>query len=459
MRHAISLVAVFLTGLLGGCTNRSTPGRGDPATGEKEVLAAPLVHPQRKSLRRSIDQPGIIQGDEETPLYAKLAGFVKTVSSDIGDRVEGPALGPAGKEVKPGTLLAEIAIPELVDEAKQKKALQKQAEAEVKQARQLFAIAKENTAAKESQVAEAKAGMKRAQADYRRWQTEWNRIDKMVREKAIDPQVGTEKLNQFRAAEAARDEASARIVSAEANFRKSKAERDKAEDDIALAQAKLKVATAEADRLASLLQYRQIRAPFSGIIAKRNADTGHFVQPAGGAKAEPLFTVVKLDTVRVIVKVPEADAALIHKGASAAISVPALQGTTFKGQVSRMSGALDNSSRTLRTEIDLPNSGGKLRPGMFVDTRITVALPERWVLPVGALAKVGDAMVCYQMENGKAVRTEVQVGRGDGSAVEVLKKRKPRGTAWENWTGKEVIVGANAVNLTEGQEIRADSRQ
>jgi len=440
-----------------GCNKSSTPGQGGNSPAQAATFT--VVRPQKKSLPKVIEQPGTIQAYESAPLFAKLAGFVKTVRVDIGDAVEGPAPASDSQPARAGTVLAELSIPELVDEGRQKEALVEQAKAEVEQAKKLVVVADANAVAAEALIAEAKAALERAQATYLRWESEAKRVAEMVRTKVLDQQTGAETENQFRAAEAGRREAQARVTVAEKAAVKAKAELGKADEDVKATAAKQKVAEAEAARLRSLLDYRFIRAPFGGVVTKRNADTGHFVQPAGAGKSEPLFTVARLDTVRVAVDVPEADAALIKKAAKAVIRVPALLGAEFAGEVARTSEALEPASRTLRVEIDLPNTEKKLRAGMYAYVRITAEMPEGWTLPANAVVKQADQTVCFLYRDGKAVRLPIQPGRTDGAITEVFKKQKAGVLgASEDWTGQEEVLSGAAATLTDGQPVNVSGR-
>ncbi|HVK11973.1 MAG TPA: efflux RND transporter periplasmic adaptor subunit [Gemmataceae bacterium] len=415
-----------------------------PPTQTPSGTAAPaatftVVRPEKKALPKTIEQPGTVRAFEEAPLHAKLAGFVTAVKADIGDRVEA------------GAVLAELGIPELEDEGRMKAALVDRARAHVEQAKKQVTIAEANVVVAEAQTAEAAAGVRRADAVYARWESEARRVGEMVRTRVVDPQTGDETTNQFRAAEAARDEARARGTASEKLAVKAKAELGKATEDVKAAEADERVAAAEAARLKSLLGYRQIKAPFAGTVTRRAVDPGHFVQAPGGSKAEPLFTVVRVDTVRVPVEVPEADAALVRNGAKAAVRVPALRGAEFTGTVSRSAGALDSAARTLRTEIDLPNPEGTLRPGMFATVRIVCEMPPAWVLPAAAVLKQADQTVVYLARDGKAVRLPVRPGRTDGTFTEVFQKQKAGG--WEDWTGSEPVLAGPIATLSDGQEV------
>jgi RND family efflux transporter MFP subunit len=427
---------------LAGCTKTAPSGPGATPTAPG---AFTVVHPQKKMLPRVIEQPGSVRAYEETPLYAKLAGYVKAVKVDIGDAVEGPSSSA------PGTVLAELSIPELEDEGRQKDALIELAAAEVEQAKEAVTIAQAGVETAGAQIVEARAGVTRAQANLARWKSEAARVAEMVRSKSLDPQTGAETENQFRAAEAAADEARARVTVAEKGAVKARAEFGKAHQDVKAADAKRKVAAADAARVRDLLEYRFIRAPFAGVVTRRAVDTGHFVQPIGGAKAEALFTVAYLDKVRVPVEVPEADAALVHKGQKATVRVSALN-AGFEGTVSRTAEALQPGSRTLRVEVDLPNADRRLRPGMYVTSSIAAEMPEAWVLPANAVVKQAEQVVCYLYRDGKAVRLPIRTGRTDGKFTEVFEKAGPGG-AWEAWTGTEDVLAGPAATLSDGQAV------
>jgi RND family efflux transporter MFP subunit len=443
--------ALLSCALLVGCDR--PPAHPEGKVAEQAAGKVQTVAPERKALKRLIEQPGTIQADAETPLYAKLAGFVHKIHKDIGDNVKGPKYDKDGKETRPGDVLATIDNPELVEESKQKDALVEQAKVEVEQAQKNALTAEAAVTAAQAQVKVAEAAKTRALANYKRWQSESQRVARLVAEKVLDSQVADETHNQYKAAEAARDETLAQVTSADAAMRKVEAERDRAAVDVRLAAARQKVAEAEARRLRELLRYTTIRAPFDGVVSQRSVVAGHFVQPAGSDKAAPLYTVVRLDPVRIVVNVPEADAGLVTKDLPARVAVQVLGGREFTGKVSRTSWALEQGSRTLRTEIDLPNKEGQLRPGMYTYARITAELPPAWVLPAGAVVKQGDQMVCFRVENGKAIRTPVRVGHGDGESVQVLFWQKAgEPSRWEEWTGKEVIA-RKARGLTDGQAV------
>ena len=178
-----------------------------------------------------------------------------------------------------------------------------------------------------------------------------------------------------------------------------------------MAEAKADSAEADRKQTAALLDYTKIKAPFDGVVTRRNVDIGWLVQaPTGAAPAAPLFVEDRTDTVRVFLDVPEADAAQVADGMPARVRVQALQEQEFSGRVTRSSYVLDNQARTLHAEIDLPNSDGRLRPGLYAVARLTVERPGALMLPAAAVLTQDDQPAVMRVESGKAVRTPVKLG-------------------------------------------------
>ena len=208
-----------------------------------------------------------------------------------------------------------------------------------------------------------------------------------------------------------------------------------------------------------MLQYTQIPAPYDGVATQRNVNERAFVQPAGiGAKGQPLFVVSQFDPVRVFVHVPGADAPWIKDGDPVTLRLQGAGGEVFQGKVTRNARSLNPQTRTLRTEIDLPNAQGKLLPGMYGQATITVQHANVWTLPTAAVRTEGDQAFCYRVESGKAARLPLQVGLRGGGLVEVLKKQSQAAAGeagrWEQLTGTEEIVVSDLASLSEGQPVR-----
>lgn len=457
MKFPLSFGWVALLLLLAGVSGcgRSTP----PAVqtiAPSSTVSVVVAKPETKSMRWKVEQPGTIQAYEVAPLMVKFPGYVQKVFVDIDDRVEGPELGSDGQIVKPGTLLAQLSVPEIVEELKLKEALVQQALSEIEVARQDLLVASANVQSAIKKVDEMSSGEKRAQADFERWDSESKRIDVMVTRGSVDKATGEETRNQRFAAQSAWDEAKARTVSAQAAQRESEAKVKRAEAGVKAAESRHIAAEAEARRVKALKDYTEIRAPFSGIVTGRFVHTGHFLQPTSGSRAEPLFIVSRLDPVRILVEIPEQAIDQISKSTTATIRVPALRGVEFQGKVARTSWSLNNESRTLRVEIDVPNPDARIRPGMFANASIPVEIANSIVIPTSAVFQQDEMNLCYLVEDGKAARYQLRLGQAQAGSVEVLQKRRTVGkSSWVPIDGREAVVVKYEGPIEDGGEVVA----
>ncbi len=441
-------MAIVLTTFAGGCGNHG--GNGSEET--VDALSMPVMKvakPERRTLARSIEQPAKVEAFEETPIFAKIAGYVKQVNVDIGFKV------------RKGDVLATLWVPEVVEQLHEREALATQASIEIEQAKKNLAVARATVATARSMVQEAIANRKRSQASVDRWKSESARIGGLVREKVIEKESGEEVANQFRAASAAMDESEAKVQSAQALLLESIAKSEKSVTDVSAATNRLVVAEAEKRETQAMLAYADITAPYDGVVSHRNVHTGHFLQPStsGGSRSEALFTVVRMDKVRVFLEVPEVDAVLVKDRVPARIRIPVLNDQEFKGKVTGSSWSLDPNQRTLRTEIDFDNADGRLRPGMYAQAVIDVMQPEAFTVPSQAVQTRDGITFCYCAEGGKAVRVPLRLGVRSGTSVEVRKKQlrstkpgeKPR---WVDVVGTEQIIVTSSADLEDGQAIR-----
>jgi HlyD family secretion protein len=442
MLAVLGLIAV--TGA--ACTKHS-----EAATSATSPVGAPevtTVAPKRQNLIVTVEQPGRVEAFEQTPVFAKIAGYVKDVRVEVGSRV------------KKGDVLAELDVPEMVEELTQKQGMVTQASLEIRQSESAVRVAAASVVTADSLAHEAEAGKKKAEANQQRWKSESARMDALVTGKVIDPQSRDETQNQLKSADAALEEAAAKVQSAAAARAESVAKRDKAEADLASARNHQLLAESDVRRMQAMLDYARITAPFDGVVADRRVHTGHFLQPAsGGTKGEALFVVVRIDKVRVFVDVPEQDAVLIRDKAVGRVRVQVLNDREFTGEVAGASWSLEPGQRTMRTEIDLPNPDGLIRPGMYVHAIIAAERTGAWTLPSAAIIVRDGQTFCFREEAGKAVRTAIKIGGRDGATVEVMKKQrraeKPGEKArWEDLVGDERVIVTRPGELTDGQAVR-----
>jgi RND family efflux transporter MFP subunit len=406
-----------------------------------------VAKPERKTVHRIIELPGRVEASEQAALFSRVTGHVQKVSVDLGDHV------------KTGQLLVELAVPDLQAEFKEKAALVALAEAEVEHARGTVKTAEAALVLATAQVQEAEAGVKRAKATQDLRKAEYQRVKELQAAKAVDQQVVAEKLSQFEAARGALEEAEAKVKSAQATREESAVKSETVKADVKAAMARLDVARARVQRAETALQYAKITAPFDGVVTRRTADPGTLAVPPGAGKAAPLLVVAKIDSVRIVIEVPERDVPLVSVGTPATIHIDALKGQELTGKVSRMAGALQPNTGILRAEIDLPNPKGKILPGMFARVSLTLDEVNAWTLPSRAVGARDGQFFCYRVEAGKAIRTPIRVGFEANGLVVVLKKQtkpaRPGGEpAWEDFTGDEQIVTSDLGKLKDGQVVR-----
>jgi RND family efflux transporter MFP subunit len=419
---------------IAGCHSSSSAATQRAASTTAAAAAAVRVtaaRPVRKTLRLESVQPGQIEAFEQTPLFAKLPSYVEKLRVDIGDRVEA------------GQLLVDLFLPELKEELRQKEAARVQAQAEIEFAAAAVRAAEAALATAQANISLAEAGQIRAQADVARWQSQYARISQLVAGGSVDRKLEDETRNSLKAAEAARGEALAKVEAAKAALLQSQAELAKAKANEAVARARSASAEADLSRVKALLQYTQIRAPYAGVVTERNVNRGDFLQPASATTAKPLLAVARTDIVRIFVDVPEMESPWVEAGRTGQVSVQALPEQIVQGKVTRTSWVL-GANRTLRTELDLPNPGGLLRPGMYATAHILLQeRPDACVLPLSTIAGEGKQAFCWVVKDGQATRTPIALGLQVGNDVEVASGLKADAMVVQSQTG----------SLREGQPV------
>ena len=247
-------------------------------------------------------------------------------------------------------------------------------------------------------------GVKRAQANYSRWESEYKREVVLVKTRVLDVQARDETYRQFEVAAAEREQAEAAV--SEANGRdQAEADLECARVDVEAARADLAVAHAQ-ERLAQVnVDYGRIKAPYAGVLTQLNVSPGDYLEPGGGIRDVPLFVLEQIDPVRVFVGVPELASYFVHEQDTALIRFQAIPGATREGKVVRSGFSLNPTTRTLQTEVDIPNSEGYLRPGWYVTVTIAVERKQVWALPSSAIAyQGGQHYDVYVDVGGKPVR-------------------------------------------------------
>lgn len=225
----------------------------------------------------------------------------------------------------------------------------------------------------------------------------------------------------------------------------SKQEADNSNGDLAAKRAIVHSAEANVRRLQELISFERVSAPFSGVITKRNVDTGTLINSGNGGAAQQLFSLAQTDPMRVFVNVPEAYAASIRPGIGAYLELTQYPGQKFEGKVARTSESIDLSTRTLNTEVDVPNKNGLLLPGGFAQVHLQVKTTGRRLqVPVNSLLFRSEGLRAIVVDsNQKARLRPLVIGRDYGTTLEVL-----GGLNAEDW-----IVLNPPDSLEDGQEV------
>jgi RND family efflux transporter MFP subunit len=202
----------------------------------------------------------------------------------------------------------------------------------------------------------------------------------------------------------------------------SKQEVDNAVGDYAAKKAGMASSEANVRRLEELESFKHIYAPFSGVITRRDVDIGNLINAGNGGAAQELFYLAQTDPIRAFVHVPEAYGSTIRAGLGAYLELSQFPGQRFEGKVARTADAIDLGSRTLNTEVDVPNKAGQLLPGGYAQVHLLVKVNgERLQVPVNALLFRSEGLRAVVIdENHKTHLRPLTIGRDFGTALEVL---------------------------------------
>lgn len=219
------------------------------------------------------------------------------------------------------------------------------------------------------------------------------------------------------------------------------------------ARGRMDVAKANLERTETLLNYSKLTAPFAGVITARFVDPGAFIPAAtSGSSAQnaALVTLMDFNIVRAQVAVPELEAPLVRAGQPVRVSVEGLPGKVFEGTVTRFAYALDDVTRTMLVEADLPNPDLALRPGMYAAIKVGVEKhTDTLLIPAEALVTEKSGASVFLAVDGKAKKTAVKAGFNDGAKVEVISDLT--GNEKVILVGKTILADGAAVNVTEAK--------
>jgi RND family efflux transporter MFP subunit len=330
-----------------------------------------VVRPRRVTVAQRLQTNATLEAFEEADLFAKVSGYLSDVRVDIGDHV------------KAGQVLAVIDIPEMEQELAEAKAQLESKQSSLESARR--------------QLGHYNANITLQNALLRR-REELGAAGHFISDRTLDE------------VRAAAEIAKADLGVAEANR--------------ALAANQVDVATATVEKIKTLLAYRQIVAPFDGVVARRLVNRGDLVQAATAtrttASAGSLFTIQRIDTIRVFCDVPENDVPHLHVGDPAIVKPAGFDGKPFTGSVTRFSLRLDPETRNMRTEIDLSNPNERLYPGTYAEVLLEMnRRPDALTVPAAAIGSDGDGSFVYTFTDNRITRLAVRTGLTDNGRIEV----------------------------------------
>jgi RND family efflux transporter MFP subunit len=330
-----------------------------------------VVRPRRATVARRLQTNATLEAFEETDLFAKVSGYLSDVRADIGDHV------------KAGQVLAVIDVPEMNQE-----------------------------------LAEAKARLeaRKSSLESARRQLDHNKADVALQNALAKDR---EQLGEGRhfISDRTLDQVHANAEIAKADLGVAEANRD-------LAANQVDVAAATVEKIKTLLAYAQIVAPFDGVVARRRVNRGDLVQAATATRTTPsagsLFTVQRIDTIRVFCDVPENDVPHLHVGDPAVVEPAGFDDKPFIGKVTRFSLRLDPETRNMRTEVDLSNPDERLYPGTYAQVTLEMnRRPDAPTVPSAAVGSDGDGNFVYTITDNRITRLAVKTGLTDNGRVEV----------------------------------------
>ncbi len=226
----------------------------------------------------------------------------------------------------------------------------------------------------------------------------------------------------------------------------SRQEVDNATGDLAAKRATVQSSAANVRRLEELESFKRVFAPFSGVITRRNVDIGTLINAGNGGTSQQLFYLAQTDPIRVFINVPETYSSHIRPGLGAYLELTQYPGRKFQGKVVRTAEAIDQTSRSLLTEVDVPNKSGELLPGGYAQVDLQVRTPgERVLVPVNSLLFRSEGLRAVVVgPDDRAHLQPLVIGRDYGNTLEVLSGLKP-----DQW-----IVLNPPDSLEDGQVVK-----
>jgi multidrug efflux pump subunit AcrA (membrane-fusion protein) len=350
----------------------------------------------------------------QVDLFPKVSGYLEKISVQMGD------------SVRQGQVIAQIDRAEFLQKVKE-------IEAKVAQARAQYAELEAGTRAED--IREAEEAVKQAQSRFNNAKLQRERVLALYDRQVISKKEADVSEMDYNVTEA-------QLAASEQRFKSLK--EGARPETRAASLGKLKEMEAVLAQEQIRLQNAQIVAPFSGEIVRRNVDNGSLLSPS-----TPVVTLVHLETLKVVANVLEKDISLVKTGMKVKILTEAYPDKPFEGTIVRINKALDLATRTLQTEISVPNPGRLLKPGMFA--RIEIALKEKpaaLVVPRTAVLGEEGKQFVFTVEGNQAFRKPVVTGIEQEGLIEIVEGVKEGDKIVVR--GQESLRDRSTIRIIEG---------
>lgn len=391
-------VAILVAGGLLGWRwfGRSSSEADDPSHAPTSAdPPAAVARVERRAISDTLKISGEFKPFQDVDVHAKVAGYIKVIYVDVGSHV------------KQGQILAVLEVPELAAQLAG-------ADAAVRRAKE--------------EIGRAQGDLERAKSTHAATHLAFQRLSDASKTRA--GLVAQQEL----------DDSQAKDLESEAQVSSAKAAFSAAEQELEVAQANQK-------QIAALSDYTRITAPFAGVITNRYADTGALVAAgtSSSTQATPLVRLAQVSVLRLVLPIPESVAAQVHLQDPVKVYVQALN-RYIQGRISRFADSLDLQTRTMQTEIDCDNRDGRLIPGMYTESELSLyQKAQALTLPVEAVARNGEeaSVLAVNAENVLEERP-IKLGIEDNARIEVLSGLSE---------GDLVVIG-NRTKFHSGQKIQ-----
>jgi len=380
--------------LLVACSREAPPEAAAAAAVAAESKAVPVATAvvTRQPIMRQMTLSAEFRPFEEVELHAKVAGFLREITVDVGDRV------------RKGQHLATLEVPEMNED---------------------IAQAAAGRARSEADVVRARVDLQRAETTAKLAQLSFARLSAVL--KSRPNLIAQQEIDEARTrADGAREQVEA------------------ARAALAASQQQVRAAAAGESRARTIEAYSRITAPFAGVITRRYVHPGAMIPAGTASQATPVVRLSNDERLRLVVPLPESAIPSVQLGSRVAVKVPTLK-QTFSGLVARFSNRVATSSRTMETEIDVPNPRRLLKAGMFAETEIVLERRnDALVVPQQAVVNLSTRPQVYVVDGAKriAIKT-VKAGIQSAEGIEIL----------EGLAEGDIVITAGQNRLRTGQLV------